>query len=137
MRLVALERNDQAFQLVGGLVGIAQRPAAAGVEGLEPVLPIALEDLIAGLARDAELPTHLGHRLAIQEPSDETKALFHYRTRFPRHRHLPPESGKCHPCVRYEMSPMSRAAQTRHERLALSAAAKAARAESCPIGSLP
>src|SRR5439155_9711317 len=62
------------------------------------------EDLVAGLARDAELPTHLGHRLAIQEPSDETKALFHYRTRFPRHRHLPPESGKCHPC------PMSRAA---------------------------
>src|SRR5437764_11462231 len=74
------------------------------------MLPIAIEYLVAGLAGDAELPTHLGHRLAFQEPGDEAKAFFHNRTRSPGHRHLPPKSGKCHPCVRYEMSPMSRVA---------------------------
>ena len=49
--------------------------------------------------------------LALQQPGDKAKAFFHHRTRFPRHPHLPPaKSEKCNPCVRYEMSPMSRAA---------------------------
>src|SRR5262249_34217761 len=44
----------------------------------------------------------------------KAKALFHDRTRFPRHPHLPQnKSGKCNPCVRYEVSPMSRVAQIR------------------------
>jgi hypothetical protein len=42
------------------------------------------------------------------------QALLHHRTRFPRHQHLPPTKGeKCYPCVRYEVSPMSRAAHPR------------------------
>src|SRR6516225_2824314 len=55
---------------------------------------------------------YLGHGFPIQKPGDKAKALFHYRTRFPRHPHLPQnKSGKCNPCVRYVLSPMSRAAQ--------------------------
>src|SRR6266536_6646582 len=65
---------------------------------------------VPGLVRYAEIPAHVGHWLAVQKPGNEAKALFHHRTRFPRHRHLPPEGGKCYPCVRYEVSPMSRAA---------------------------
>ncbi|MGQ0444496.1 MAG: hypothetical protein ACT4O2_05050, partial [Beijerinckiaceae bacterium] len=40
------------------------------------------------------------------------KAFFHGRTFSPRHPHLLLASAtkKCNPCVRYEMSPMSRAA---------------------------
>src|SRR6185295_5552248 len=57
----------------------------------------------------------LGHGLALQQPGNETQAFFHDRTLLPGHCHLPPgppvvAGGKCYPCVRYVLSPMSRAA---------------------------
>src|SRR6185312_9186541 len=86
-------------------------PRSVG-QGLQPVLPVAIENLVAGFAGYAELPTDLGHGFPIQKPGNKTKALFHYRTRFPRHPHLPQnKSGKCNPCVRYVLSPMPQAAQ--------------------------
>jgi hypothetical protein len=73
------------------------------------------------LTRYAELPADLGHRFPIRKPGDKAHALFHYRTRFPRHPHLPQNrSGKCNPCVRYVLSPMSRAARERLRRLVMS-----------------
>src|SRR6185437_8731525 len=71
----------------------------------------AVVDFVAGFARNAELAAHVRHLLAIQHTGNKTQALFHHLTRFPRHQHLPPQSEKCYPCVRYEVSPMSRAAQ--------------------------
>src|SRR5262249_9031645 len=50
---------------------------------------IALEDLVAGLARNAECATDLAHRFAVQQLSDKPQALVHYRTLLPRHPHLP------------------------------------------------
>src|SRR5437879_6008539 len=77
-----------------------------------PELPVAIENLVAGLAGYAEIPTDLCHGLPIQKTGDKAQAFFHDRTRFPWHPHLPPQkSEKCNPCVRYEMSPMSRVAQ--------------------------
>ncbi len=67
---------------------------------------------VAGLARDAELTAYIRHRLAIMQMGDKAQAFFHNRTLFLWAPHLPPENGKkCIPCVRYEMSPISRAAQ--------------------------
>src|SRR6185312_1795281 len=87
-------------------------PRSVG-QGLQPVLPVAIENLVAGFAGYAELPTDLGHGFPIQKPGNKTKALFHYRTRFPRHPHLPQnKSGKCNPCVRYVLSPMPQAAHS-------------------------
>src|SRR6202020_2383331 len=82
---------------------------------LEAVILIAIEDLVTGLARDAELPANLAHRLALQKSGDKPKTLVHNRTLLPGHRHLPPgmPGGRCHPCVRYKLSPMSRAAQAK------------------------
>ena len=42
----------------------------------------------------------------------QTADVFHNRTLLPRHRRLPPDmpGGRCHPCARNEVSPMSRAA---------------------------
>src|SRR5579883_1664962 len=73
---------------------------------------ITIKDLVTGLARNPEFTAEKAHRLAFQQASHEPKALVHHRTLFPRHRHFPPAiaGGKCHPSVRYELSPMSRAA---------------------------
>ena len=111
MRLVPLGRDDQALELSRQLVGEAHRPARPVGQGLEPMLLVALEDLVAGLARDAELrdrppssprPPKAGRRTAGARPD---------RTLLPGHPHLPPAGGRCYPCVRHELSPMSRAAQ--------------------------
>jgi hypothetical protein len=66
MGLVPLEPDDRALHLVRQLVGIAHRPARAIGQGLQPVLLVAIEDLVAGLARYAELPTQMAHLLAFQ-----------------------------------------------------------------------
>ena len=100
MRLVTLGRDDQALELMRQLVGVANRPARTVGQGLETVFLIALKDLVAGLARDAERATDLAHRFAVQQLSDKPQALVHYRTLLPRHRHLPLEGGKCYLCVR-------------------------------------
>jgi hypothetical protein len=89
VRLVALEGDDQALDLVRRLVGIAYRPAGAVAQSGEPVILVAVKDLVPGLARDPELPAHIRHGLAVQKTRDEAKALVHHRTLFPRHRHAP------------------------------------------------
>jgi len=112
VRLLALEPDDQGLELLGQLIGVTDRPPGAIGQGFEPVFFVSIEDFAAGFAGDAEIPAHVRHRLTVQQAGDKAKAFFHDRTRFPRHRHLPPgKSEKCNPCVRYGMSPMSRAAQ--------------------------
>ena len=54
-----LRPDDQALDLLRQLVGVAHRPPGAVAQRLEPVLLVAIEDLVAGLAGDAELPAHL------------------------------------------------------------------------------
>ena len=105
--LVALGRDDQALDLPRQLVGVANRPARTVGQGLEAVFLVALEDLVAGLARNAERATDLAHRFAVQQLSDKPQAFVHYRTLLPRHPHLPPKgngvthvSGTiCHLCL--------------------------------------
>jgi len=98
----------------GWLVGIAHRPPRAIRQGLQPMLLVAIEDLVAGLARYAELPTQMAHLLAFQQASHKPQAFVHTRNHFPRHRHLPPAiaAGWCYPCVRYKTSPMSQVGHT-------------------------
>src|SRR5438034_5223095 len=111
VRLLGLELGDQRLKLLRELIGIAHGPPRAITERLQAVLLVAIENLVTGLAGYPELPAHIGHGFPIQKPGDKTKALFHYRTRFPWHLHLPQtKSEKCNPCVRYVLSPMSRAA---------------------------
>src|SRR4051794_38439903 len=114
MRLVVLERDDQALDLRRQLVGIMHQPPRTIAQSLEAAFLVAIEDLVAGFARDSELAAQIGHRFAAQQAADKAQALVHHRTLLPRHRHLPlAKSGKCNPCVRYEMSPMSQAAQSK------------------------
>ena len=111
VRLLALEANDQGLDLHGQLVGVSHRPPRAIGQGGKPVLLVAVENLVASLARYAELPAHLRHALAVQQAGDKAQAFLHHRTRCPRYQHLPPNGEKCYPCVRYEVSPISQTAQ--------------------------
>jgi len=117
VRLLGLEADDQALQLFRKLIGVAHRSARPIAQRRQPMLPVTVENLVAGLAGYAEFPANIRHGLPVQQTGDKAKAFFHHRTRSPRHPHLPQnKSGKCNPCARYKMSPMSRAA---HNGLAL------------------
>src|ERR1700722_32903 len=54
----------------------------------------------------------VGHGFTLEQTGDEAGAFFQSRTLFPRHPHLAPKDGKCYPCVRNKLSPMSRGAQS-------------------------
>ena len=107
IRLLALAGDDELLDLRRQLVGVSHRPARAIGQRLEPMLLVPIEDLVAGLARDAELATDIRHRLALQKPGDKPQTRIHNRTLLPGHRHLPPgmPGGRCHPCVRTNCHP--------------------------------
>src|SRR5439155_22377922 len=100
------------LDLGGQLVGVADRAALTVRQRFDPAILVALEDLAAGLAGNPELPADLRHRFAIEQLRHEPQALVHHRTLLPRHRHLPLECGKCYPCFRYVLLPMSRIAHS-------------------------
>ena len=108
VRLVLFQAHDHALNRLGQLVCIAHRPARAVGQRLEPLILVAVVNLIAGLSRDAELPAEIAHALAIEKPNHKTKTFLHRRTRFPRHQHPPRQKAKsvtdvsgtnCHLCL--------------------------------------
>src|SRR5215468_1253730 len=111
MPFLTLDGDDARLELGWQLIGEPHRPPRPVAESLKSVLFVPTEDLVSGFAGNPEVPAHLGHRFAVQETGDKSQAFVHDRTLFPRHPHSPQKSGKCNPCVRYGMSPMSRVAQ--------------------------
>src|SRR4029077_6146059 len=61
MRLVALQVDDQALDLLRQLVGIAPRPSRAVGQSDQTMLPVPAVDLVTCLAGYPELPAHIGH----------------------------------------------------------------------------
>jgi hypothetical protein len=96
----------RSFEMVRGMVGhglgyslVATKPASNMTydgRSLEPVLLVALEDVVAGRPRDAELAADIRHRLPIQDTGYEPQALVHDLILFPRHS-TPPKGGKVSP----------------------------------------
>jgi len=66
VRLVSLQSDNQALDRRRQLVGVAHRSARPIGQGLEPILLVAVENLVAGLAGYAELAAHVRHALAVQ-----------------------------------------------------------------------
>src|ERR1700759_285563 len=73
VRLLALQPDNQRLDLLRELIAITHRPAGPIAERLKPVLPVAVENLVTGLAGYAELPADLGHGLSIQKPGDKAQ----------------------------------------------------------------
>src|SRR5437763_1946836 len=80
-----LELGDGLLDLEGELAGMAVGPSGAIRQALHPAILVAVEDLVAGLARDLELPAQHRHLLPIQTPSYEAKPFVHLVTLLPRH----------------------------------------------------
>ena len=56
MRLAALEIDDQPLHLVRQLVGVTHRPARAIGERIEPLIPVAVEDLSMPIQISPDVP---------------------------------------------------------------------------------
>jgi hypothetical protein len=65
-------------------MGIPIRTAASVGEPLNSTFLVAIEDLIASLAGDSELPAKLGQWLAGYPASPAMQSLKHYRTHLTR-----------------------------------------------------
>ena len=89
VRLILLAADNQRLDLGGQLVGVTVRPARAIGEPFQTDIVVAREDLVAGLARDAELPAEPSHLLPVQQPRNEFKTFVHEFTRLPGHSALP------------------------------------------------
>src|ERR1700687_5082262 len=79
VRFLSLQPDNQTFDRLGQLVGVAHRPARPVAQGPKPVRLVTIENLVAGLTGYAEIPADVRHRLAIQQAGDKAKALFHHR----------------------------------------------------------
>src|ERR1700683_548743 len=108
---LALGRYDGRFDLLGQLVGISNGAPGTIREPLQPAFLITVDDLVAGLARDPELPAQAGHALAVLQPNHESYTFVHNRTFLPWHPLPAPfQAKKCNPCLRNVLLPMSQAA---------------------------
>ncbi len=108
-RFLLLQAHDQLLDLERKLIGLAIGPPGAVRQRFKPASVIAALNLVAGLARDAELPAEAGHLLAVQEPRDEFEPFIHGFAHFPGHFASPRKrpdcvthvSGmNCHPSLR-------------------------------------
>jgi hypothetical protein len=109
--LVLLQARDQRLDLERQLIGVAIRPPRAVGQPFQADLVVAGEDLVAGLARDAELPAQRRHLLPVQRSGNKPQPFIHGPTRLPGHLALPQKARLCNPCLRYELSPLSQEGQ--------------------------
>jgi len=64
--ILALEADDYRLDRGREAVGLAEGPAVTVGERLETAIFVAVEDLVASLARDAELGAQRRHLLALE-----------------------------------------------------------------------
>jgi hypothetical protein len=64
--ILALEADDSRLERGRPAVGLAEGPTVTVGQGLEAAILIAVEDLVASLARDAELGAQRRHLFALE-----------------------------------------------------------------------
>jgi len=62
--MLVLNVQDEVFHLKRKLMGIANGAPAPVRQPLDPAFLVTIEDLVAGLAGNPELPAEFRHRLA-------------------------------------------------------------------------
>src|SRR3954447_22248527 len=78
--VLALNVEDIVFHLKGKLMGIAAGTSAPIGQPLNPAFLVAIEDLVASLAKNPDLAAEFGHGLAVESASHKLKSFIHYRT---------------------------------------------------------
>lgn len=98
--IVPLDADNGLLDLEGQFVRVTVRTPGPVFQSADSERLVAVEDLVAGLARDAELPAYPRHLLAIEKPGYKTKTFIHRSTLFPGHRKFPPNASLCNLCAR-------------------------------------
>jgi hypothetical protein len=85
MRSLLLASHDQRLNLNGELVGMPVGSPRAIRQPFHAATVVAIEDLVAGLPRDAEPTAERRHLLAVQQPGNELQPFIHRITLLPGH----------------------------------------------------
>src|SRR5215472_18213365 len=83
--------QDVVLDLKRKLVSVTIGTSASVGEPVNPAFLVAIEDLVAGLARNPELPAQFRHGFTREPPSHKLQSLIHNRTLLPRHCTSSPE----------------------------------------------
>jgi hypothetical protein len=93
--IFSLQAHDRGFKRRRQPIRLPVRAVAPIAEGLGPAVFVAVEDLVARLARNPELRAQRRHLLALEQAGDKPESLVHDVTLLPRH--APSCGGKVSP----------------------------------------
>src|SRR5882724_13352203 len=80
-----LQPQDQVLNLKGQSVSLSVRTSRAIRQSFQSAIPIPIEDFMACLAGDIELPAQRRHLLACLQPRHKSESFVHFGTLLPRH----------------------------------------------------
>src|SRR5215470_5083043 len=89
--MLTLHIQDVVLDLKRKLVSVTIGTSASVREPVNPAFLVAIEDLVAGFARNPELPAQFRHGFTCQPPSHKLQSFIHDRTLLPRHCTSSPE----------------------------------------------
>src|SRR5215467_2892381 len=89
--VLTLHVENVVLHLKRKLVGITKGTPASVGEPVNSAFLVAIENLVAGFARNPELPTQFRHGLTCQPPTHKLQSFIHNRTLLPRHCTSSPE----------------------------------------------
>jgi hypothetical protein len=98
--VLPLDPKDGRLYLERQLVGMAIRASCPVLQSPESFISVAIKDLVAGLAGDAELPAHDGHLIAIEQAGHKSETFIHTITLIPGHLRYSPNAELCNLCAR-------------------------------------
>ena len=75
--MLPLDGEDGLLDLERRLVGVAIGSSGPILQTTQCELLVAVEELVAGLAGDAELPAKRGHLLAVKQPRNNFQSFVH------------------------------------------------------------
>src|SRR5918999_650994 len=104
-RILPLQAHDHRLNGRRQPIRLPVRAVASIAERLHAAVLVAVEDLVAGLARNPELDAQRRHLLALEQAGDKPESLVHDVTLLPRH--APSWWGaECHPSARNTLLPL-------------------------------
>ena len=109
--ILSLQAHDRGFDGRRQPIRLPVRAVASIAERLDPAVFVAVEDLVAGLARNSELGAQRRHLLALEQAGDKPEPLVHDVTLLPRHARSCEERAKVSP-IRSEYAVTYRSGRT-------------------------
>src|SRR5215469_14542542 len=89
--VLPLHIQNVVLDLKRKLMGVTIGTPASVRQSVNPAFLVAIEDLVAGVARNPKLPAQFCHGLTRQPPCHKLHSFIHNRTLLPRHRTSSPE----------------------------------------------